>query len=141
MGEAGAACAKQRNRHRLHHARSLSHIPPRSSHHGSGAELVVSAHRPQSANLHRHSLRQAGGLQEGHRNGLPSEGRSLGLRCVGAAATITAGRQTALSNREDTMTVRARSARLISALLFATVAPMCAEEGMWTFEKKNTKKR
>ena len=40
----------------------------------------------------------------------------------------------ALSNHEDTMTIRARSALLISALLFATVAPMCAEEGMWTFD-------
>ncbi|HEX4488117.1 MAG TPA: S46 family peptidase, partial [Terriglobales bacterium] len=32
------------------------------------------------------------------------------------------------------MTVRTRSVLLISALLFATVAPMCAEEGMWTFD-------
>jgi hypothetical protein len=32
------------------------------------------------------------------------------------------------------MIVRARSIFLISALLFATVAPMCAEEGMWTFD-------
>ena len=32
------------------------------------------------------------------------------------------------------MSVRARSVLLISAVLFATVAPMCAEEGMWTFD-------
>jgi hypothetical protein len=32
------------------------------------------------------------------------------------------------------MTVRAQSVFLISALLFATAAPMCAEEGMWTFD-------
>jgi hypothetical protein len=32
------------------------------------------------------------------------------------------------------MTARVRSLFLVSALLFATVTPMCAEEGMWTFD-------
>lgn len=32
------------------------------------------------------------------------------------------------------MNVRVRSAFLISALLFAITAPICAEEGMWTFD-------
>ena len=72
LGEAGAADARQGNRDRLHHARSLPHLPPRPPYHGAGAEFLVPAHRSQSANLHRHSQREAGGIPESHRAGLPS---------------------------------------------------------------------
>ena len=44
------------DRHRLHDARSVPHLPPRPSHHGAGAEFVVSADGPQSADVHRYSL-------------------------------------------------------------------------------------
>ena len=135
LGKAGAACARQGNRYRLHHARSLSHIPSRSPHHGSGAELVVSAHRPQPANLYRHSLRQAGGFSKGHRAGVSPKGRSFRRGSVGVAATITAGATRRSANQRGPYEPFELDQQfLISALLFATVAPMCAEEGMWTFD-------
>ena len=99
LGEAGAADARQGNRDRLHDARSLSHLPPRPSHHGPGPELLVPAHRPQSANLYRHSLRQAGGFQKSHRADLPPERRRLRRGGAGDAATIIAKRQWALANK------------------------------------------
>ena len=54
------------DRNRLHHARSLPHLPPRPPHHGAGAEFLVPADRPQPANLHRHSIRDARAVPEGH---------------------------------------------------------------------------
>ena len=52
LGEAGAADAGQRNRHRLYDARCLPHLSPRPSHHGSGGEFLVPAYRSQSADFH-----------------------------------------------------------------------------------------
>ena len=90
LGEARAADARQRDRHQFHDAGSLPHIPPRPSHHGAGAEFVVPAHRSQSADLYRHSLRQAGGFPESYGADLPPEGRGLRRGGSGAAAAVTA---------------------------------------------------
>ena len=81
-----AVDARQRNRHRLHHARSLSHLPPRPPHHGPGAEFMVPADGSQSADFYRHSQRPAGGVPEGHRAGIPPERR--GQRRGGAGDAV-----------------------------------------------------
>ena len=65
----------------------VPHLPPRPPHHGPGAKLLVPAHRPQSANIYRHTQRKTGGIPEGHRTGLPPEGRGLRRGSAGDAVT------------------------------------------------------
>ncbi len=52
------------------------------------AEFMVPADRSQSADVYRHSLRQAGGFPEGDRAGISPEGRGQRRRGAGAAATV-----------------------------------------------------
>ena len=50
---------------RVRDARRLSHVPPRASHHGPGAKLLVPARRSQSAEVLRHLPRPRRGFSEG----------------------------------------------------------------------------
>ena len=66
----------------LDHARRRARLPRRPSHRGAGAELVVPAGRPQPADLHRHSAREAGGLPSGDAARLPRARQELGARAA-----------------------------------------------------------
>jgi hypothetical protein len=79
---------EQTDRGRLQHARSVSHLPCRASHHGAGAIELVPAHRPQSADLYRHSNSNAGAVCEGDRDSVSSEGCGFGSGSAGAAETM-----------------------------------------------------
>ena len=82
--------AGQRDRHQLHHAGSVSHLPAWPSHHGSGAEFVVPVDRSQSADVYRHSLCHNRAISKGDRAGLPPEGCGFRGRGAGVAATLSA---------------------------------------------------
>ena len=60
----------------LRDARHQPHVQERAPHHGAGAELVVPAHRSQSADVRAEHLRgEAGGLQERRRWRVPHADR------------------------------------------------------------------
>ncbi len=68
----------------LHHAGRQPHLPPRTQNHGPDSKLVVSAYRPESADLRQHSRRQACRLRKGDGTCVSHKSGSFG-NCSGSS--------------------------------------------------------